>query len=368
MADEKTEEPTERKLEKAREDGSFPKSQEFCSAIVFAAVLLTLLGGGKMALEQIRTLMSIALDFSPGNFTIEALHARTARMYVTALWLCVPVTIVAAVAGTLGMVTQIGLHVSFKPVTPKLENISPIKGIKKIFSVKVLLDLLQMIVRAIVIGLLVWWLIRSAISLFAAAGYQTLPILGATAWRLVLRLLELSLLCFMVMSAADYAIQRWQFMKGHRMSKDEVRREYKESEGDPIIKSARMQIAREAAHTAGTRGPGIQSAKVILTNPTHYAVALAFEPGVYDVPVVVARGADEDARLIREEATRLGIPIFSNPPLARALYKTPVNCQIPSEFYAVVAALMVWLQRVESLNYARIGILAAQAPAPESPA
>ena len=191
---------------------------------------------------------------------------------------------------------------------------------------------------------------------------QTVAVIGETAWNLIVRLLEFSLLCFLIMSGADYAIQRWQFMKDQRMSKDEVKREYKESEGDPIIKSARTQLARENAQSGGGQGLGLASAKVILTNPTHYAVALAFEPGVYDVPVVVARGEDDEAMAIRNEAKYLGIPILSNPPLARALYLLPVNAPIPQEYYGVVAAVLIWLQRIELLNHSRVGM----ADAPEA--
>lgn len=353
MADEKTEEPSERKIEKAHEDGNFPKSQEFCSALIFAAVLMMLSGGGAMLLDQFRVLIRLGLDFGTNDFSIEEIWVRIGVIYTSALWLIIPVTIVAGVAGIIGMVAQVGFKVSFKPLTPNIENISPVKGIKKIFSIKAVLELLQMMIRAIIIGAVAWQLIRGAITLFAGAGYQTVAVIGTVAWNLVFRLLQFSLLCFLIMSGADYAIQRWQFMKGQRMSKDEVKREYKESEGDPMIKSARMQMARENAQNAPRQSPGVQHAKVILTNPTHYAVAIAYEPGIYDVPVVVARGADEDARVIREQAAALGIPIFSNPPLTRALYRTAVNSPIPKEFYIVVAAVLVWLKRLEKLDGAR---------------
>ena len=108
--------------------------------------------------------------------------------------------------------------------------------------------------------------------------------------------------------------------------------------------------------TPKKQASGMEHARVILTNPTHYAVALAYQPGVFDVPTVVARGADDDARHIRELAGRLGIPIFSNPPLARALYKVAVNRPIPREYFSVVAAVLSWLQRIELLNYSQVGM------------
>jgi len=363
MADEKTEEATDQKLEKAHEDGSFPKSTEFCSAIVFAMVLLTLIGGGSMLFDQLRVLIRVGLEFNSRDLSMEELWVKMGVIYTAALWLIVPITLVSAVAGVIGMVAQVGFQVSFKPVEPKLENISPVKGIKKIFSMKSVLELGQMMIRAIVIGAVAYWLIRGAISLFAGVAYQSLPVVGSTAWHLISRLLEFSLLCFLIMSGCDYAIQRWQFMKDQRMSKDEVKREYKESEGDPLIKSERVRLGRENAQGGGGGGGGLEHAKVILTNPTHYAVAVAYEPGQYDVPIVVARGADEDAKDIRERAAILGIPIFSNPPLARALYKVDVDGQVPREFFEVIAAILAWLNRINQLNGSRIGMPAAAMPA-----
>ena len=353
MADEKTEEPSDHKLDKAHEDGNFPKSAEFASSIVFAVVLMLIIGGGRDMLDRMRAMVRLSLDFKAGEMQLNELWQRAGFIYDSALWLIMPVALVSAVAGVLGMVAQVGFHVSFKPVSPNLENISPAKGIKKLFSIKAIFELLQMMVRATVIGAVAWWLIRRAITLFAGAAYQTVPIIGEIAWSLVTRLLEYSLLALLVMSGLDYGLQRWQFMKGQRMSKDEVKREYKESEGDPLIKSARMQFAREGAQSGGQ---SMQHAKVILTNPTHYAVALAYEPGLFDVPIIVARGEDDGAREIREAAAQMGIPVFSNPPLARALFKVGVNRPIPREYFAVIAALLTWLRRIDAMNASRVGL------------
>lgn len=354
MADEKTEEPTEQKLEKAREEGNFPKSQEFASAIVFVFVLMTCLFGANQFLDHLRVLIQMALRFDASSLSEEALLVKIGIVYSSALWLVVPIASVAVVAGLIGVIAQIGFHVSFKPIEPKFENLDPVKGFKKIFSIKSLLELAQMFVRSIVIGAVAWWLIKGALGLFAGAAYQTLPVIGENAWRLIIRLLELAGLCFFLMSGVDYAIQRWQYMKSQRMSKDEIKREYKESEGDPLLKSVRTQLARENAQSGPS--PRFEHAKVILTNPTHYAVAIAYEPGLYNVPVIVGRGADLEAKQIRERAQLLGIPIFSNPPLARALYKLPLSSSVPKDYFGVIAALLLWLQRVDALNSSRIGI------------
>lgn len=348
MSDEKTEEPTEQKLEKAREQGNFPKSQELASAVVFGVVLMTCVFGSSYFIDRFRVLIRLGLDFDASRFTDEALLVKAGIVYESAFWLIVPIALVSAVAGMVGMLCQIGFHISFKPIEPKFENLNPINGVKKIFSIKSLLELGQMIVRGAIIGAVGWWLIKSAIRLFAGAAYQPLPLIGETAWHLITRLLEVASVCFIVMAGIDYGIQRWHYIKGQRMSKDEIKREYKESEGDPLIKSVRTQIARENAQSGPA--PQLSHAKVILTNPTHYAVAIAYEPGRYNVPVIVARGADSDAQKIRDQAQVLGIPIFSNPPLARALYKLPLSGAVPRQYFEVIAAILIWLQRVEAAN------------------
>jgi len=356
MSEEKTEDATDRKLEKAHEEGTFPKSPEFCGAVIFALVLMTLVGGGSYLFDQLRVLVRVGLDFGVQDLTLPDLWVKMGAIYTAALWLVVPITLVSVVAGIVGMVVQVGFQVSFTPLGPKFENISPVSGIKKIFSMKSIFELAQMTVRAVVIGAVAYWLIRGAISLFAGIAYQSLPVIGAMAWHLITRLLEFSLLCFFIMSAFDYAIQRWQFLKDQRMSKDEVKREYKESEGDPLIKSERIQLAREFAREPQPKGGGVQHANVILTNPTHYAVAIAYQPGIYDLPTIVASGEDDDAKFIRDQATMLGIPVFSNPPLARALYKIEVDQQVPREFFEVLAAVLAWVDRVNQLNGSRVGM------------
>ena len=357
MSDEKTEEPTEQKLEKAREEGNFPKSQEFASAIVFGFVLMTCLFGANFFFDRFRVLIRLGLDFDAARLSPEALLVKAGIIYNSALWLIVPIALVSVAAGLIGMVAQIGFHVSFKPIEPKFENLDPVNGVKKIFSLKSVLELAQMVVRGAIIGVVGWWLIKGSLGLFSGAAYQSLPVLGETAWHVVTRLLQFAGLCFFLMSGIDYAIQRWHYIKGQRMSKDEIKREFKESEGDPLLKSARTQIARENAQSGGT--PCLEHARVILTNPTHFAVAIAYEPGQYNVPVIVARGADFEAKKIREQGQILGIPIFSNPPLARALYKLPLSGAVPREYFGVIASVLLWLQRVDALNNSRIGIHSA---------
>jgi type III secretion protein U len=154
--------------------------------------------------------------------------------------------------------------------------------------------------------------------------------------------LAVALLLFLVLGPVDYAIQRWQFMKEQRMSKDEVRREYKEQEGDPHVKGERQQLARELSQSDPAER--VAGANAVIVNPTHYAVAISYHPGSSGLPVVVAKGVDEAALHIRRCAELSGVPIFGNPPLARALFKVQTDGTIPEELFEAVAAVLRWVE------------------------
>jgi type III secretion protein U len=147
-----------------------------------------------------------------------------------------------------------------------------------------------------------------------------------------------------VFGPVDYAIQRWQFMKDQRMSKDEVKKEYKSQEGDPEIKHKRKQIAREDARSNPRKA--VAGANAVVVNPTHYAVAIRYRAEEFGLPVVVAKGVDGEALMIRRHAEEQGVPLFTNPPLARSLHQVPLGRPVPEELFEAVAAVLRWVDEV----------------------
>jgi type III secretion protein U len=182
--------------------------------------------------------------------------------------------------------------------------------------------------------------------LIVGVAYEPLPDLIEISWSALCRLFAVSGVLYLVLGVVDYGIQRWLFIRDHRMSKDEVKREFKNSEGDPQLKGKRKQVAREIV----TENPdkAVAGARAVIVNPTHYAVAIRYEPAEYDVPRIVAKGVDADALEIRRMAERHGVPIVGNPPLARALYLVPLEDAIPESCFKAVAAVLAWVEDMQA--------------------
>lgn len=347
MSDDKTERPTEHKLRQAREHGQVPKSQDAASVVAMAAVACVLVGMQAWGMEQFRAIGRIALDAIGRIEDTQSLLVAAQQLFSTGIGLILPLTIAGIAGGVAGMLMQVGVNISFQPVSPKFDSLNPANGIKRIFSIRSLLELLLMSARAVIVAIVVWWLIRSSLPMAAGAAYHTPQLIAETWWHVVLRLLVAGILVLIMLAPLDYALQRWQYLKDQRMSKDEVKREYREMEGDPHIKSERRALAREMANAPPPGRNASGRARVLITNPTHYAVALAWHPGT--LPSILARGMDDDAAHMREEAQRDGVAVITNPPLARKLYRLGVGQPITEDLFGPVIAILKLVICVESL-------------------
>ena len=342
MSDDKTEEPTESKLHKSREEGQVAKSADLAKAFSLLGVVIALHLMAEGVSVRLRAIVKLGLDFGDGDLPMIDIYKRFADMVLQALLIVGPLVVVAALFAALGMMAQVGLQVAMAAVTPKPEKLDPVAGVKKIFSVKSLLDLLQMIFKAAVLGAVMWQLIVGLMPMIGGSSYQSVDGIGTIAWSAVAKVLAIALGLFLVFGPIDYAIQRWQFMKDQRMSKDEVKREHKGQEGDPQLKGQRKQIAHEMANAPPQR-KAVATADAVVVNPTHYAVAVRYRPDEAGLPIVVAKGVDEAALQIRRLAEDLGVPVFANPPLARALHKVPQGGAVPEELFEAVAAVLRWV-------------------------
>ena len=344
MADEKTEQPTEKKLEKAREEGQVAKSPDVVELACLGVVLLVLHAGGSYLLGSMQSLVRDALDFARGDHSTTAMMSTLYRFQRAALAMMLPVALASVAAALLALAPQTGLKATMKPVTPNFDKVSPATGFKRVFSMKSLLDFLKMFVKALVVALVIWKAIKWLLPLVASSLFLPVPELAKIMWTVLLRLLDVAVVVYLVIAAADYAIQKWTFTRQNKMSKDEVKRENKDREGDPHIKRERRKRAREFATTPPE--VSMRRANMLVVNPTHYAVAVRYEPRDTPLPIVVASGVDEQAAHLRHIALATGIPIVANPPVARALYKVPLNEPIPPELMEVVAAILRWVDSV----------------------
>jgi len=253
------------------------------------------------------------------------------------------VAVVSAIASQAGLGS---LSFNTKLWAPKGNRINPASGLKRIFSVRSLIDLLKAVLKALLIGAVLYRTGMLLVPLMLGAAYQPVDGLAAVAWGVLCKVFGVSGVLYAIIGVADYGVQYWLFIRDHKMSKDEVKREHKDSEGDPHIKQERRKIGREIANAAPNEP--VANANVVVVNPTHYAVALRYDPDEAGLPRVIAKGVDDDARVIREQAMQYGVPIVGNPPLARALFLVAVNDAVPEPLFDSVAAVLAWVENMQA--------------------
>ncbi len=341
---EKTEDPSEKKLREAQEKGNVVKSQEVNSWFMLtAATLVVLIFSNNMAGQ---------LSFSMQSFLLDAhdysLDGRGGIVILqTILWailaaIALPfgVFIVAAVAGNL---VQHGFLFQTETMQPKLSKISPLAGLKRLFSSTSLVNfsksLAKLLIVTTLIGLIMWPSSDSLEIMVALEPAALLPHVKV----LTVKILGAVIALYSVIAVLDYSYQRQQWWNKLKMTAQEVKDEYKQQEGDPTVKAKIRQIRMERGRKRMMSA--VPEASVVITNPTHYAIALKYERGMA-APICMAKGVDALALKIREVATEHDIPLFENPPLARALHATvEVDDEIPEEHYKAVAEVIGFVMR-----------------------
>jgi type III secretion protein U len=341
---EKTEEPSDDKLKKARDKGQVAKSQDVAIAASMLGVVATLVVLGEHNMVRLRRVVQVALAFSDGPLPLEELYRQCAVMLAEALWIVGPPLFVAPLFAAIGLFTHVGLQLSFEAVTPKPENVDPAAGMKKLFSVKSLVTFGLMLAKATLIGFALWNIVLGLIPLIAGAAHQTAGGVGKVGWQALLKLMTTGTLMFLIFGPVDFVLQRWLFRRDQKMSKDDQKKEYKEQEGDPMVKGQRKQMAFEMANEDPKAA--VASANAVVVNPTHYAVAIRYNSSAGGLPTVVAKGLDDVALAIRRHAESIGVPVFANPPLARALHRVPLNEPVPEALFEAVAAILRWVEEI----------------------
>lgn len=346
----RTEKPTAKRLKDARKDGDVHKSKELSSTVLvlvwlIAAWLLTPLYF--RYLEGLFEAVFAAMQHT-GLTAIKAVLAQGTLVFVT---LTVPVMLVAGVLGLFTDFVQVGSVFAPKKVKPDISRLNPAEGMKKMFSKDNLVELIKSVMKttglATIFLIVLWSLLPELIALpFGQPGNM------ATAhWQGMLRMCAWTVFVFFFVSALDAFWQRHSFIKRLRMSRRDIRQESKENEGDPHIKGKRRQLHQEWAQQNMLHS--VRKSSVVVTNPTHIAIALHYEPGETDLPVVVAKGEDHEAALIRKAAEEAGIPIMQNVALARGLHeKIELDDYVSSDFFQAVAEVLRW---AESVRQARDG-------------
>ena len=348
MSGEKTEEPTQKKLDDAKKKGQTSKSQDVNAAVGLVGLMICLIVMGEGMVDRMSKAIGLALDHGMRTRSVEDLWPIVAEMISTGIATIAPLVAASVAFGVIASYAQIGFILTFEPLLPKFDKLNPAEGLKKLFSVRSIVDFLKMLAKAIALGAVLWVMIRGMIPLLAGAAYASPSGVGALAWKSMLKLLGAGCIVFIVVGPLDFGLQKWLFMRDQKMSKDEIKREHKENDGDPQLKGQRKQLAQEMATSPPEkRVPG---STVVVTNPTHYAVALHYAPGESALPIVVAKGVDAEAARIRAIAEKAHVPIVGNPPLARALYKLQLDDPIPEEMFEAVASVLRWVSYLKTFS------------------
>lgn len=343
----KTEEPTSKRLSDAREKGQVISSREVTNFIMMGGIsVVVLVAGPWIAMTSMRGLKVYLEQADMLRLNTATLADLTWEIIVLLLTVLAVPFLLMMVLGVVSSLLQHGWVFSTEPLLPKLSKLSPLAGLKRIFSLTGLLEMLKGTVKMTLVGSVAY-----AVLLPFASGLEPLvssPVeeLPRELWALALPLLLSVTALLAVLAVGDWFFRRYEHLKQLRMTKTEVKDEYRQMEGDPAVKGKIRQMRIEKSRQRMAKA--VPTASVVVTNPTHYAVALKYEMGQSAAPIVVAKGLDWMALRIRQLAKENDVPIVENPPLARALYdNVDVDEEIPAEHYRAVAEVIGFIMRLK---------------------
>lgn len=342
---EKTEKATPRKRKKAREDGQVLQSREITSAIVLLCMFITLRVFGSFIYEGILEVFKIFFtqwQEVESIYSIKGMIKLYLQVGIAFLKIILPIFAVAFLTGLITGYSQVGFLFTTKTLQIKLNRLNPLSGLKRIFSVRSLTELIKSIFKIVVVGIIGFsYLKGEVVNMLKTMDMDVVSIaayIGVTATNVAIRMC----IALLVLGVLDYGYQWWEYEKNIRMTKQEIKEEYKQTEGNPEIKSKIKQKQRQISLRRMMQS--VPEADVVITNPTHYAVAIKYDIKISDAPVVLAKGQDYMALKIKEKAKENGIEIVENKSLARALYSTvEIGEKIPPDLYQAVAEVLAFV-------------------------
>ena len=344
MADdmEKTEEPSPKKIEDARKEGNVPKSQDTSSFVTLLVAVIAVYAFSFFITSRLHYLYEYYISFVGTPLTKNIVFEIGFVSLRELVFMIIPVASIVALSGVIAAVMQFGFIYTTKPLVPDLKKIDPIKGFGKLFGMKKLIEGIKITAKVIIVfSIAFYFLLKYIKELPTVINYSMMGQIHWLAEKTIILVL-IMLLIFFVLGMIDLMIVRYQYFKDLKMSKQEIKDEYKQMEGDPHIKAkirqVQMQIAQKRMMSE------LPSADVIITNPTHYAVALRYDKEREQAPVVIAKGVDNTALKIKEIGRENLIQIIENPPLARQLYgSAEIDEIIPENLYKAVAEVLAFV-------------------------
>jgi len=350
MADDlgdKTELPTDRKRLDARERGQVAKSQDLSGIVELIAAVIALITLGSGLVRAMTVVLIRCMETSGEALSVDALFPLMLGVLLETVLALGPILLVLVGVAVVANAAQTGPMFTPSAIAIKPERLDPIKGFARLFDTKTFVKSMMNFGKLAVIILVTWPVLRSVMPRVVSLGrletFGGIVELG----RILLELIATLLACLLVIAVIDYVVQRWQHTRDLKMTKEEVKDERRSMDGDPTVRNRRQRMMRELA--LQRVNSAVPRADVVVTNPTHFSIAIAYDESTMRAPRVVAKGADHLAYRIRQVAIGHGVPIIERPPLARALYASvQVGDEISPEFYEAVAELLAYVYRLEA--------------------
>jgi flagellar biosynthetic protein FlhB len=344
----KTEQPTGKKLSDARNKGNVAQSREIPSVLILAGGLGVLFFGGSWMLGRLTAMMR-AIYQRAGSLTMipENMHSLFWEVFLNGVVVLIPLMLVVMTAGVVGNVVQFGFLITGEKLTPDLAKLNPLNGIKKLFSLRALVELAKSIIKLIIIGGVAYIVILRYLD--QIPGLMQLSVSGILGFigQVSFQLCLYTCMVLFLMAMLDFSYTKWQHHHDLKMTKQEVKDEHKQSEGDPAVKARIRSVQREMARRRMMEA--VPGATVVITNPTHLAIALKYEEGMH-APQVIAKGAGFVAQKIKALAAENDIPLVENKPLARTMFKsTEIGDFVPAELYRAVAEILAYVYRLKGM-------------------
>lgn len=351
-AQEKTFDPTPRRLEKAREEGNVFQSKEVLSVGLLTTAVGLMVVGGAFAFSTVQDISArLFLQSNHATLNVRSVPTIIAEIGLQLAGVMVPFLSVLLLAAVGLNVAQSGWNVSVKSVQPKISRINPLKGLKRIFSSRGAFGFLKSLIKLGAVGPVAYFTIRRALPEIVGMHRLPLPaVLEHSAGWIVVLLLQM-VAALLVLAALDFAFEKWKYKEDLKMTKKEVEDEQKETEGDPHMKGKRREKAMELSKQP-RMDHAVMKSDVVVTNPTHYAIALRYDPDEAPAPQVLLKGIRKRALRIKDLAAEFDVPMVENRPLAHALYENvSEEEEIPEDLYPAVAAVLAEMYRERSGGY-----------------
>jgi flagellar biosynthetic protein FlhB len=343
----RTEQATPRRREKAREEGQVARSMDLNSATIILLGFASMLALGPFLVEQSQMLLRYTLANAPLIAKSDPTFVKLFSDNLVKFFVIIaPIVGALLIIGAVVSVAQVGFHTSSKALEPKLDKLDLAAGLKRLFSMRSLVGMIRDTVKLAVLGFVAYKVIAGESDKFFILSDMAIPQMAATMGKLAVTIAVKIGAAMLVIAALDYMYQKWEFEKSIRMSRQDIKDEYKDTEGSPQVKARIRQIQREMARRRMMQD--VRTADVVITNPTHLAVALKYDPEKMNAPFVVAKGERLIAQKIKQIAIENDIPVIEDVQLARALFKMcEIGQMVPHSLYRAVAEILAYVYRLK---------------------